>query len=350
MRTIAIYYVVIGHGLVFLKGTFIETLFKIIYIDGVEIFFALSGFLIGSILIRMTKHRQISYKYLMHFWIRRWFRTLPLYYLFLALNIILGYFNIINNSIEEFSIKFIFFLQNFNWYFTEFFLVSWSLAVEEWFYLLFPIAFFCFCYFINAKNAFYIAVILFILSSIFFRAYIGNDINNYFHWDLKIRKVVLARLDAIMWGVVAARLLNDYPEQFLRYRFHALLSGLFMYALSKSFQGFPVSHYYVLIYLTVASFSIAMTIPFFYGLKTNNNYLKVFFTFSSTISYSVYLVHAILLGIILKIFEQQTLLTSAIGFFGYLLGSNLISWWSYRFLEKPALEIRDHKIFQKLLN
>jgi peptidoglycan/LPS O-acetylase OafA/YrhL len=49
---------------------------------GVEFFFVLSGFLIGTILLKIQhQEAQIDFKSIKIFWIRRWFRTLPNYYL-----------------------------------------------------------------------------------------------------------------------------------------------------------------------------------------------------------------------------------------------------------------------------
>ena len=50
---------------------------------GVDLFFVLSGFLIGGILLR-DLDRGASFRSLVAFWSRRWWRTLPNYYLFLA--------------------------------------------------------------------------------------------------------------------------------------------------------------------------------------------------------------------------------------------------------------------------
>ena len=57
---------------------------------GVELFFVLSGFLIGQILIKEFS-KGITWKSIRQFWIKRWLRTLPLYYLVLILRIIIDH-------------------------------------------------------------------------------------------------------------------------------------------------------------------------------------------------------------------------------------------------------------------
>lgn len=57
---------------------------------GVEVFFALSGFLIGGILIRdiVEQPQPVSApRRLFAFYIRRWLRTLPLYYLLVIVSL-----------------------------------------------------------------------------------------------------------------------------------------------------------------------------------------------------------------------------------------------------------------------
>ena len=138
MRSLAIIFVVMGHGFMLEK---INTNFPWIkLINGVELFFVLSGFLIGGILLKLfEKNEHFNLKTIGGFWIRRWFRTLPNYYLILLLNIVIVYFGIIKEDFSQFNWKFFFFLQNFTKPFTGFFWESWSLSIEEWFYLLFPI-------------------------------------------------------------------------------------------------------------------------------------------------------------------------------------------------------------------
>jgi len=88
MRALAIIFVVIGHGGWILDKA--NTNFPWIrFIDGVELFFVLSGFLIGGILIKIFQNTEsLNLNTIWDFWIRRWFRTLPNYYLVLVLNIV----------------------------------------------------------------------------------------------------------------------------------------------------------------------------------------------------------------------------------------------------------------------
>ncbi|MBK9045677.1 MAG: acyltransferase [Bacteroidetes bacterium] len=138
MRALAIIFVVTGHSMMLEKA---ETGFPWIrLIDGVELFFVLSGFLIGGMLIKIFENTtDYNFQTIKNFWIRRWFRTLPAYYLVLLLNVIFVYTGIIKEDFSQFNWKFLFFLQNFSQPFVGFFWESWSLSIEEWFYIFFPV-------------------------------------------------------------------------------------------------------------------------------------------------------------------------------------------------------------------
>lgn len=105
---------------------------------GVHVFFVLSGFLITGILTREID----SDAYYKTFYIRRMIRIFPLYYLVLL--IIIGMAIVQGDSLSD-TWGYFFYLQNiklgltnFNTHFPRSFDHSWSLAVEEQFYLLFP--------------------------------------------------------------------------------------------------------------------------------------------------------------------------------------------------------------------
>lgn len=110
-----------------------------IYIDAraaVHIFFVLSGFLITTLLLKeKLKYGHINLRY---FYIRRALRILPVVYLFLLILIALNYIFKLHITTINFISSFLFFnnLPLRGSYYTAH---LWSLAVEEQFYLTFPI-------------------------------------------------------------------------------------------------------------------------------------------------------------------------------------------------------------------
>jgi peptidoglycan/LPS O-acetylase OafA/YrhL len=109
--------------------------------SGVDLFFVLSGFLVGGIL--MDVHESPSY--FRTFYFRRICRIFPLYYLFLLLVVAHTYFAAGISTAQANQLPYYAaFLQNFS---MAFFLesplphtqVTWSLAIEEQFYLTLPL-------------------------------------------------------------------------------------------------------------------------------------------------------------------------------------------------------------------
>src|SRR5579883_268892 len=109
-RALAITLVLVGHASFFFLPltSKLDAWYGLAFL-GVELFFVLSGFLIGGILI--AEFRDGTFR-LRQFWLRRWLRTLPNYFLFLALNIVL--YRAMNGAWPQFGL-FLVFLQNFAW-------------------------------------------------------------------------------------------------------------------------------------------------------------------------------------------------------------------------------------------
>lgn len=99
--------------------------------SGVDLFFVLSGFLITGILHK-TKHRKNYFK---HFYIRRFFRIFPAYYVLIIIAIL--YF-----GSDDIGMVYWLYLSNFdvelNIPFNLFLCVAWSLSIEEQYYLFYP--------------------------------------------------------------------------------------------------------------------------------------------------------------------------------------------------------------------
>lgn len=114
--------------------------------SGVELFFVLSGFLITGILLK-TK---AAGNYFSSFYMRRFLRIFPIYYFVVTLGLLLAphssWWNSLLPPLEKTRIAYYFYLQNWPvfWNHANFMPVSvfghfWSLAVEEQFYIVWPL-------------------------------------------------------------------------------------------------------------------------------------------------------------------------------------------------------------------
>ncbi|MEM1002632.1 MAG: acyltransferase family protein, partial [Bacteroidota bacterium] len=111
LRALAISLVVLSHLFwITSKSTgVISEIMSLAGVIGVEIFFVLSGFLIGRIMYGFFVKQAFSFKDVINFWKRRWFRTLPNYYLILIVNVSITLF--IGIELPSSLWRYFFFLQ-----------------------------------------------------------------------------------------------------------------------------------------------------------------------------------------------------------------------------------------------
>jgi peptidoglycan/LPS O-acetylase OafA/YrhL len=140
LRAIAVIPVILFHtGYQWFGGGFI----------GVDIFFVISGYLITNIIVSEMGDEKFS---LLNFYERRARRILPALFLAILISIFLAYYFLLPHQIKDFSQSIVasaFFASNFFFYLeTDYFnqftnkaplLHTWTLAVEEQFYILFPL-------------------------------------------------------------------------------------------------------------------------------------------------------------------------------------------------------------------
>ena len=171
LRSLAVGAVIIYHAQInilnhqFLKGGFL----------GVDIFFVISGYLISSIILReLFKTETFSFKY---FYEKRIRRILPALLFVMIISLPVAWIFLLPGDLVEFSKSILYslgFSSNFYFHFSGLqygdidgllkpFLHTWSLSVEEQFYILFPI-FLIFTFTYLRKFFFYVLVFGFVLS------------------------------------------------------------------------------------------------------------------------------------------------------------------------------------------
>ena len=138
-RALAIAFVLFSHGYPSLERVgFLELYFREpLGIFGVEIFFALSGFLITTKLLQEEEKKgSIS---LQNFYIRRAFRILPASLMFILFVALLSYIGSVPSVTPGRILSTILFFANYSTAQPTYYLAHfWSLAVEEHFYLIWP--------------------------------------------------------------------------------------------------------------------------------------------------------------------------------------------------------------------
>jgi peptidoglycan/LPS O-acetylase OafA/YrhL len=182
--------------------------------SGVDLFFVLSGFLIGGILI----DQRISENYFKTFYIRRICRIFPLYFLWLTLFILL-FFLISHRFHQEWFVQLfdqqgiphwscVLLLQNFHiaksgLFGSTWLGATWSLAIEEQFYLLMPLI----IWLIPVRKLPHLLVLLILLVPLF-RIFFYLYHPNIFQFVL-----LPCRADALLLGVLCAFLLRNEPTR-----------------------------------------------------------------------------------------------------------------------------------------
>jgi len=310
---------------------------------GVEFFFVLSGFLIGDILLRQLQ-KQNSFKTIKTFWFRRWMRILPAYYFMLLFK-----FFLIDHSVGINIIYYLLFLQN-NFYGVDFYDVTWSLVIEEWFYIMLP---FFITIFLKLKGLVLKKGIIYFILFI-----IAEHILRYIYVRLKggsfsaINGNFLFRFDSFMIGVILAYLKNNYTiifkklNNFVLFFLAILLLITYLYLInsnSNPVSSFDNSTFLKVFHFSIISILIGCIIPKFYFIDISKLKLAVqntvgfIFTNISKLTYSLYLTHP-LFYFVLTYFNPSY---SKLLFFIFTFISSTAL---YFLIEKPFLKIRDKKI------
>ena len=293
---------------------------------GVDLFFALSGLLITGILLD-TKQ---SAGYFKNFYVRRCLRIWPLYYsLLFFMFIVVRFLNpseyhvVVQTSSPWWA--FPLFLQNFLLPISTNAAgplgVTWSLAIEEQFYLVWPLVV-RFCSFAQLRR---LAVAEICLSPAL-RYYLSLH-----HVDLYTN--IFCRLDGLMAGALLALLIrseNFVPSRVLKRAWILLIIAAPLAFLTEAFDA----RWIVFSFTALASTAFVYVAVFSERKWLQTIMTNRFLIYTGTISYGLYLLHKIPIGMVqvLHLDRHPYLPLPIIFVVSYALA--MLSW---NLLEKPFL-------------
>lgn len=336
IRSISIWFVILFHAGLDIPGLRILKLGGI----GVEIFFVLSGFLIGEILIKQLD-KSNSFSSIKNFWIRRWFRILPLYYLVLSFKFIL-----IDHSIGWNILYYIFFLQN-NFFGIDFFAVTWSLVIEEWFYLISPFVFLVVNFLAgrNIKKTLALLILYLIGVNMMRGIYASGGVPFE-----GVNSQFLFRMDSLFVGVFLAyfKLKMNHIYGFLQ-SWKVFVAGILLflgyisYLMALDNPGmdmFPKTLGFLLF-----SLIIGLMVPYiekFKSFEIKNSGDRQFFNFvnyTSLFTYGIYLIHPLTFEYILN--NQGLNIPMPVKFIITIIATYTIAGTVYFLFEERILKFRD---------
>jgi peptidoglycan/LPS O-acetylase OafA/YrhL len=296
---------------------------------GVEVFFALSGFLIGGILCDLRERTAANYGI---FLVRRWMRTLPLYYV--AVWFFFAYPGIFEPQAPHKLWQYLTFTQNFTgqrdltW-----FNVSWTLAVEEWFYALLTVSVAFATLTLRLKNGFVCAVAFLIVLGISIRA--ASPM-----WG---GLGVIGRLDAIAYGCLLAWLVRHPvigPRLYGKRALVCVAAVLGIYAtwIMERYGVLYWSRFNLVFHYVLWGVTAAGVVYAFYLWRPTSPALVRVAAFAAAVSYPIYIWHQAVMWIFWqsRVNESLGLLHAAL----VILLASAIAYAMHIAIEQPFMAWR----------
>ncbi|RMW94626.1 acyltransferase [Allofranklinella schreckenbergeri] len=361
LRTLAISVVLMNHGFL---GFFIApglvkwegwtAALSACAVFSIEWLFVLSGFLIGSMMIRSFETQPQWWLSARDFWLRRWFRTVPNYYLFLFVSAIFAWLGIGDG---EFELSFLFFSQNLITAQTQpyFFSESWSLALDEWFYFLMPLLLgLTALLFRLPRHAQFWAVALTLITIPTILRFCDAAPSDFLMWDAHVRRVTIMHLDATGWGVAAAILNRWHPQWWTRNIRRKALIGLGLtlgsviamcHFVLTDWQSVAAGRLNDLALITTPSVATVLALPWLSNLPGNSRAARWISAKVGDYAYSSYLCHMPLLALMLHAFETMhwspNFYWVILAMLVWLILVFFLSALVFHNFEKPVSDLRD---------
>ena len=322
LRAIAVLPVILFHaGLPFFDGGFI----------GVDIFFVISGFLITSIILRELQLKKFS---IVKFYERRARRILPALFVMILVFIPLFWHYMLPGEFKRFSISIVatlFFSSNILfWRESGYFhpdseekplLHTWSLAVEEHYYILFPLFMMLFWSF-GKRILFVCLLVLSVLSLALSEYIVANTSGNsaFFLIPTRAWELLVGSLGAFVYRDLRNRLPVVVPLA-------GLLMLIFSFVTVNPLTPWPSMP---------ALIPVVGTVLILLGCKENDVVYKVLsfpvFVFVGLISYSAYLYHQPLFALARLKFDGHPPQSIMIAL---SIVTMVLAYLSWKFVERP---------------
>lgn len=314
---------------------------------GVDLFFVLSGYLIGSQIIkRMRSHDGFSYK---DFYVSRFLRTLPVYFAVLA-----AYFTF-DGFREKPMIsplwRFLTFTQNFEALDLAF-SHAWSLCIEEQFYLVCPALLLTLTRIKSARVVLLVASLL-VVAGALYRHWTWLDFQSAMtpenKWDIYLESIYYptwGRLDGLIFGVLAAAIEQYRPEiwsALSKRRAYVGTAGVVMFSAAIFLFTDRLSWSATVFGYPILALSFALLVMVAASAKTSLSWLRSIGVGQVAIlSYSFYLIHKQVMNIISTHWsfgssDGDQFIFAVVSFAASLAMAFLM----YELIERPFLMIRE---------
>ena len=309
---------------------------------GVDIFFVISGYLITSIIKKeLITNNSFSFK---NFYLRRVRRILPLLLFISIFFLLLSYFFLspthlskFTNSVFSsilFSSNFYFLLENIdygnNYSHLMPFLHTWSLSVEEQYYLLFPVIY-CF-FFKYFKTRLTLIFTVFLFFSLFL-----NNISSFIYRD-NLSILSFYMLPFRLWEILAGSLVCLVESNVKKYNLKInniiiFLSLLFIFYAISSYDINNIKPFWHMFAVVFSTSLIILLID-----KEKNIFKRIFSSWLlvklGLISFSIYLWHYCLIAFF-RLNDLDNLEYDLTVKISVIFLSIILSFISYRIIEKP---------------
>jgi peptidoglycan/LPS O-acetylase OafA/YrhL len=289
---------------------------------GVSIFFCLSGFLITRILIGLP---ELSFSNLARFIFRRWMRIFPLYLAaILATYFLMRQFR--PDSLATFA-SFLPGLLTFTGYPSNVGVsaaVFWTLHAEFWFYVTFPFVF-AFCY---PRRLLMPVGVALILVSLMAKAFIGHALAYSF-----TPLLTLVYLDQLMFGAICALLIQSQSKtiELFRSRWWFWCGLAINIAISKFSHHRSYDFFW---YFETSGAAFLCAVAILHHAANPTELKDNFIAWIGRISFSIYLVH----GIVLDYLPAQQI-PEKLDTPSFVFVVLLVSYSTERFIERPGIAL-----------